>query len=77
MPHLIAKQRIRPSEYIELDGRAFVRATAVLDLTNWSRWTLWRRVKAGAFPPPVKFGSRDWFALDEVMRIMADTFQRQ
>jgi predicted DNA-binding transcriptional regulator AlpA len=75
MPHLMTKPKIRSSEYIELNGRAFIRAAAVLDITTWSRWTLWRRVKAGTFPRPVRFGARDWFAFDEVTQVLNDTFE--
>ncbi len=48
-------------------GRRLVPAKQVMARMGWSRTTLWRRVKAGEFPAPVKTGqnSVDWFD-DEV-----------
>jgi prophage regulatory protein len=42
------------------------REPAVLKFTGWSHSTLWARVKDGAFPKPVKIGSRavGWFSSD-------------
>ena len=44
-------------------GRRLVSAKQVMARMGWSRTTLWRRVKAGDFPAPVKTGpnSVDWF----------------
>ena len=33
-----------------------LRTSDVLVAMGWSRTTLWRRVRAGAFPPPVELG---------------------
>ena len=48
-------------------GRRILRAKAVMDKMGWSRTTLWRRVRAGEFPAPVKTGpnTNGWFD-DEV-----------
>ena len=48
-------------------GRRLVSAKQVMARMGWSRTTLWRRVRAGEFPAPVKTGlkSVDWFE-DEV-----------
>ncbi len=37
-------------------GRRILRAKAVCTRMGWSRTTLWRRVRAGEFPAPVKTG---------------------
>ena len=54
-------------------GRCLVPAKQVMVRMGWSRTTLWRRVKAGAFPAPVKTGpnSVDWFD-DEVDEAQAN-----
>ena len=35
-----------------------LRAREVLEVVGFSRATLWRRVKAGEFPAPIRLGSR-------------------
>ena len=54
-------------------GRCLVSAKQVMARMNWSRTTLWRRVRAGEFPAPVKTGpnSVDWFD-DEVDEAQAN-----
>ncbi len=54
-------------------GRRLVSAKQVMVRMNWSRTTLWRRVRAGEFPAPVKTGpnSVDWFD-DEVDEAQAN-----
>ncbi len=44
-------------------GRRLVSAKQVMRRMGWSRTTLWRRVRAGEFPAPVKTGpnSISWF----------------
>ncbi len=44
-------------------GRRILRAKAVTTRMGWSRTTLWRRVRAGEFPAPVKTGPNTvgWF----------------
>jgi prophage regulatory protein len=37
-------------------GRRIIRTKRVLDKMGWSKTTLWRRVKAGSFPPPIRLG---------------------
>lgn len=37
---------------------AILRTRAVLALIGLSRTSLWRRVKAGDFPPPVRLGGK-------------------
>ena len=48
-------------------GRRLESAKQVMSRMGWSRTTLWRRVRTGEFPAPVKTGpnSVDWFS-DEV-----------
>ena len=48
-------------------GRRLVSAKQVMARMDWSRTTLWRRVRDGDFPAPVKTGpqSVSWFD-DEV-----------
>ena len=36
--------------------RRLLRAKQVMALMGWSRTTLWRRIRAGDFPAPVKTG---------------------
>ncbi len=38
-------------------GRRLLRAKQVMARMGWSRTTLWRRVRAGEFPAPVKTGA--------------------
>ena len=54
-------------------SRRLVSAKQVMIRMGWSRTTLWRRVRAGEFPAPVKTGpnSVDWFD-DEVDDYQAD-----
>ncbi len=54
-------------------GRRLVSAKQVMRRMGWSRTTLWRRVRAGEFPAPVKTGpnSVDWFD-DEVDEAQAN-----
>ena len=37
-------------------GRRLLRPKQVMARMGWSRTTLWRRVRAGAFPAPVELG---------------------
>ena len=54
-----------PSKYST--GRRLLPAKKVMIRMDWSRTTLWRRVRAGEFPAPVQTGpnSVNWFE-DEV-----------
>ncbi len=48
-------------------GRRLLRAKQVMARMSWSRTTLWRRVRAGEFPAPVKTGANSTaFYEDEV-----------
>ena len=38
--------------------RTFLRLSAVLKATGWSRATIWRKVKAGLFPAPFPIGPK-------------------
>ncbi len=54
-------------------GRRLVGAKRVLVQMNWSRTTLWRRVRAGEFPAPVKTGANGIaFFEDEVDEAQAN-----
>lgn len=37
---------------------AILRLPVVLEMTGLSRTTIWRQVKAGTFPGPIKLGAR-------------------
>ena len=54
-------------------GRRLLRAKQVMARMGWSRQTLWRRVRAGEFPAPVKTGANGtaWFD-DEVDEAQAN-----
>ena len=43
-------------------GRLLLRTHQVLERMGWSRTTLWRRVRAGEFPAPVKTGKNGGIA---------------
>ena len=48
-------------------GRHMLRPKQVMARMGWSRTTLWRRVRAGEFPAPVKTGANSTaFYKDEV-----------
>ena len=51
-PQKTRRRRAKPSGASE-----YMRETEILELLPFSRATLWRRVKAGEFPPPMKLGS--------------------
>ncbi len=54
-------------------GRRLLRAKQVMVRMNWSRTTLWRRVRAGEFPAPVKTGANGIaFFEDEVDEAQAN-----
>jgi prophage regulatory protein len=38
--------------------RKFLRLSAVIEATGWSRATIWRKVKAGLFPAPIPIGPK-------------------
>lgn len=39
-----------------MDNKGFIRQKSLLRLVGFSAPTLWRKVKAGTFPRPVKLG---------------------
>lgn len=39
-----------------MDNKGFIRQKGLLTLVGFSAPTLWRKVKAGTFPKPVKLG---------------------
>ncbi len=41
-----------------MDEARIFRLPEVLERTGLCRTTIWRKVKAGTFPPPVKLGAR-------------------
>lgn len=53
--------------------RRLLSAKQVMVLMGWSRPTLWRRVRAGKFPAPVKTGANNisWYD-DEVAEAQAN-----
>lgn len=46
------------STFDDLPGTGFMRQPAVLKVVPFSPATLWRKVKSGAFPQPVKLSER-------------------
>ena len=48
-------------------GRRILRAKAVMSRMGWSRTTLWRRVRAGQFPAPMKTGPNTMGWFDDVV----------
>ena len=54
-------------------GRRLLRPKQVMTRMGWSRTTLWRRVRAGKFPAPVKTGANGTaFYEDEVDEAQAN-----
>ena len=41
-----------------MDSKGFIRQKNLLGLLGFSAPTLWRKVKAGTFPKPVKLGEK-------------------
>lgn len=39
-----------------MENKGFIRQKGLLNLVGFSAATLWRKVKAGTFPKPVKLG---------------------
>lgn len=75
--NIMPKRKMRPNDYLECDGRIFVRQTVVLEMTTWSRWTLWRQAKAGRFPAPYEMAARPWWALDEIESWLRGQFSQR
>lgn len=44
------------SEQINEESKELLTATDVCERFNWSKPTLWRRVKSGKFPPAISLG---------------------
>lgn len=67
----MAKQTELP-ETMALPAEGFIRVKQLIRVVPWSRTTVWRKVKTGAFPRPVKLSSyvtawrvedvREWIA---------------
>jgi predicted DNA-binding transcriptional regulator AlpA len=41
-----------------MDNKSFIRQKNLLSILGFSAPTLWRKVKAGTFPKPVKLGEK-------------------
>lgn len=65
------------SEQSPSRGRTFSSAKKVMARFNWSRTTLWRRVKAGEFPAPYKTGPRSNAFCDQECDEYADNLPRR
>ena len=48
----------KQTNFDDLPGDAFLRQPQVLNLVPFSSATLWRKVKDGSFPSPVKLSER-------------------
>ena len=56
-----ATRQATPPNYrvpVELPSTGYLRLPHVLALVPFSKSTIWRQVKSGAFPPPVKLSER-------------------
>jgi predicted DNA-binding transcriptional regulator AlpA len=49
---------MKTTDFDNLPDAALVRQTQLLEVIPFSPATLWRKCKAGQFPPPVKLSSR-------------------
>lgn len=47
-----------PISFVGLPDEALLREREILPLLPWSSPTLWRRVKAGTFPKPIRLEGR-------------------
>lgn len=54
------------AEIVENEDLRLLRIEQVLDLIPVSRVTLYRMIKAGTFPHPVKFGGKSLWPMDEM-----------
>ena len=57
-------------------GRRLLRTEEVMALTQWSRVTLWRRVRDGQFPVPVGHGKTTRYFEDEVEKAIENLPRR-
>lgn len=54
-----------------MDNKSFIRQKNLLSILGFSAPTLWRKVKAGTFPQPVKLGEKmTAWRLEEVQEWM-------
>ena len=58
-----------------VDG--MLRTPDVLAAMGWSRTTLWRRVRAGAFPPPMELGPNSNGWLESWVKAARDALPRR
>lgn len=69
---LCARAKIKFRSVMGDSSSIIIRLPKVLEMTGLSRTTVWRQVKAGTFPRPVKLGARavGWpvSAVDEWLR---------
>jgi prophage regulatory protein len=54
-------------------GKRFIRAKEVQEKMGWSRTTLWRRVRSGDFPRPIRLGPNMIAWLEQVVDDKIDT----
>ena len=54
-----------------------LRPPEVMSVMGWSRTTLWRRVRAGAFPPPVELGPNSIGWLESWVNVARDALPRR
>ncbi len=57
-------------------GRSFSSTAKVMKRFDWSRTTLWRRVKAGKFPAPYKTGPHSNSFCDQECDEYAENLER-
>ncbi len=57
-------------------GRRLLRPKEVMERMGWSRTTLWRRVRDGKFPAPVKTGANSTAFYDDEVDFAQAKFPR-
>lgn len=76
IPHVPPKPMAAPISFDDLPGSAFIKQPQILELVPISASSLWRWVKIGAFPKPLKLSDhcsvwkvadvRQWMAAQTV-----------
>lgn len=56
---------------LRLPETGFVRLPTILGLIPVSKSTVWKRVRSGEFPKPVKFGSATMWKVEDIRALVA------
>jgi predicted DNA-binding transcriptional regulator AlpA len=54
----IRREAAKKFDFSSLSNEAYIRQPQVLEVVPWSAASLWRKVKSGQFPAPVKLSER-------------------